>query len=169
MKMINQVVLIFLLVLGLIMAVGVKFNMGGLLGFSTFVGWFFGVFALIAYVISSSRFLISSLNDFWSTLYPVNFGLTLIGVSIMGMDVKQEMMLLLLFIVICSIISFLFYRFGLLSKKGFPFIIFALLCLPAVPELTYIWSYYYFILGVVLINLFMATKITNKRIKTGHS
>jgi len=172
MKIVNQTVFVVLLLSGMALAIAIFFDLSKgdyflrLAGIATFVGWFFGVFAALAYVVSSARFFMSHLHNFWDSLYPVNFGLTLLGVSIMGMDVKQELMLLLLCVAIFSIVSFLLYRFGLLSRKAFPLSILALLFLPAVPTLISIWAYYYFILGVVLIYLSIVANVIGKRKNT---
>lgn len=168
MKIVNQLVFIVLLLSGISLAIVLFSDLdkgnyfSSLAGLATFIGWFVGVFAALAYFVSSIRVFMSHLHNFWTSLYPVNFGIALLGVSTMGMDVKQELMLLLLCAGISLIVSYLLYRLGLISRKVFPLSMLALLFFPAVPALTSIWAYYYFVLGMVMIYLSIAANVMGK-------
>ena len=151
MRFVNRIVFIGLLLCGVILLLGIVLDRGSWLGVATYFGWFLGAFAFIAYLVADVMFLLNQINEFWHSLYPTNFGLTLLGVSAFGINVIQEAPILIICLSITLGVSLLFCRSGLLENKLSPSVIVALIFAPAIPPVMPIWGCVYFLLGIVLI------------------
>jgi hypothetical protein len=87
--MINLIIFIgliisgFSLILGCILALLDMFEYlaGILLGSGVYLGLLFAIFAIISFVAGTVILLTGRLDNYWRTLYPLNFGLALLGGS----------------------------------------------------------------------------------------
>ncbi len=168
MRFVNWIVFIGLLLCGVALLLGIVLDKGSWAGLATYFGWFLGTFSLIAYLVASVMFLLNRMNAFWHSLYPTNFGLTLLGVSAFGINVKQEVTILIICLLTALSVSFLLYRSGLLANKLSPSVIVALLFVPAIPPIMPVWGYIYFVLGIMVIasSLFTATNMARPHRET---
>ena len=137
MKTVNIAVALGLLVSGSALVVGYLFVLMGtdskwtslLFSVGTLFGWLFGVAAILLFVTTTVSFLAGYFTNYWSSLYPVNMGLTVLGITSMGFrpDVAGLWMLA---IVVGLLISMAFHRFRLGSLRLLPVLIALPLLLP---------------------------------------
>jgi hypothetical protein len=81
MRKINIFVFCAFLATGAAFVAGFAFDLGRLVPAASFVGWFLCAYSGIAYLVASSLYLSRGSDNFWSTLYPANFGLALFAVA----------------------------------------------------------------------------------------
>jgi hypothetical protein len=84
MTRLNAAVLVGMLVCGLTLLAGFVTKNGSVEGLATYLGWFLCVYSALAYVIKCLGFALGKITFFWNSLYPVNFGLALLGVALYG-------------------------------------------------------------------------------------
>lgn len=79
-------------------------------GVGMLLGWFFGACAMIVFVIGTSMFLIGKINDFWQSLYPINFGLTSLGVAVWQYNKNMPTLWVLATFISAITIAFVLYK-----------------------------------------------------------
>lgn len=154
----NKLALAGLVASGLLMLAGMVLHRGDVAGLGSYFGWFFGLYSALAYLFASARFAWGRLKGFWSSLYPVNFGLTIIGVSAFGFHTSAEVPFAILSAVIAVLAAFLLHRFSRLTWKPLPIGMMGLLLVPAMESLREIWAFLYVFVGT----LFIVTALTQK-------
>lgn len=112
---------------------------------AVFTGWFFGATAVILFLIGSIQFLSGHMEDYWNSLYPVNLGLTIVGLSSFVYNPGQHPLVWIVLAFIFAIIAALFlHKLNLIKYK---------MLLPALTALLFINDWSGFIGGIIFITL----------------
>lgn len=82
MSVVNGLVFLGLLGCGLLLLGGYASGNGGLYALAAYIGWFLSAYSGLAYFIRGALAISQKPHRFWVTLYPVNFGLALLGVCV---------------------------------------------------------------------------------------
>ena len=107
-----------------------------------FIGWFFGALAVILFLIGSIMFLLGHIKDYWNTFYPLNIGLTLLGLSFASYNPSQHSPLwIFLTIIFALIISFLLHKSNLIKNR---------LILPLLTILLFIYNFWSVFIGSII-------------------
>lgn len=86
MKWVNVFVFCGYVLAGTAFGAGLAFDMDRLVPAASFVGWFLCAYSATAYLVVSSLYASRGGDDFWATLYPVNFGLALLAFAMFAID-----------------------------------------------------------------------------------
>ena len=84
-RYVNSIVFAGLVVCAAFVVVGYARNSGAMEGLAVYGGWFLAAYSALAYIFSGVRSALRNEGGFWSTFYPVNFGLTLVAISLFGL------------------------------------------------------------------------------------
>lgn len=149
----NKIVLGGLIVSGSLMAGGLAVGNGGFLAFGAYMGWFFGFYSAIVYFVSSVRFALKQQHHLWLSLSPVNFGLTVIGISVLGLNTNTEVLIAAITSAIAIAVSIFFVHCCKFQWRVFPITIFSLLSVPILEQLTPLWQHLYLFVGIFLVSV----------------
>jgi hypothetical protein len=92
-------------------------------GLAVYGGWFLAAYSVLAYVFSSVRSVLRKEGGFWSTLYPVNFGLTLVAISLFGLHGQRIALGLLAAVLLGLFAAVVLQRSRVLSFRAAPLVI----------------------------------------------
>lgn len=125
-NIINLVIFIGLAISGISMATGfvlvpiyptVSF-FGTMLTIGIFTGWFFGAIAVLSFFMGSFVFLFFSYDKFWDNFYPLNLGMTLLGLWLVSYNpVRYPALWIFATSVSAIICAFVLYKLGLTKQK----------------------------------------------------
>src|SRR3972149_2557197 len=88
--------------------------------YGDFSGWFFVFLATISFLIGSASFLFGRIKNFWNNFYPLNIGLTLLGLSFASYNTLQHpFSLITLSFVFAIILALIFHRLALTQYRLF--------------------------------------------------
>ncbi len=107
-----------------------------------FIGWFFGALAVILFLIGSILFISGHMENYWNSLYPLNIGFTLLGLSFASYNPNQHQLLWIFFaFIFASIVSLLLHRTSLIKNRLF---------LPILTVLLFIYSSWSVFIGSII-------------------
>lgn len=162
---VNRLILLILLLSGralvLLVSLGEKISdaqsfIGWLLASVSIVGWFGGVTALLLFLIGAAQHAINKLPTFWRTLYPINLGLTFLGIALTLFDPKETF-----YSIMCAsisvVVALLIYYLGALRWRLLPFIVASLTLMPGYLYWTAL------VAGVGFLALSITTHLLDKR------
>ena len=129
MRKVNILVTCTYILAGAAFGAGFAFDMGRLIPAASFVGWFLCAYSGIAYLVASSLHASRREDDFWSTLYPVNFGLALLAFAMFMIDGERTLALMAISAVIGAVLAYLGLRTYVLRHRVVPIAILLILIL----------------------------------------
>jgi hypothetical protein len=143
-------VFIGLIASGALLAAGHTLQSAATEGLAAYAGWFLAVYSAFAYATAGTLFLLQRNREFWRSLYPVNFGLTLVAASLFG--VHSELLLPTLIVALVGLLAgALLFRFDFLSIRVVPLALLISLCTCFVPSIATRWIFVFiFVAAVVL-------------------
>lgn len=165
MKILNRLVFGGLILCGSLLLVGMMLNKGSLMGLGTYLGWFFAVFSMIAYLIASIRQATHPRTTYWMDLYPTNFGLALVGISVFGFTGQENILVLIATLLIAVAIPFVTHRLAV--GRTLPLAVLGLLFVPVLPWVKPFWMYLYLVVGVALISMSIFQRLVWKNNNRG--
>lgn len=83
---------------------------GILLGSGAFFGLFFGASSIISFVYGTSLFLISHMDSYWQSFYPINFGFTLLGIALWQYNFNIHMVWIITALIFALAIAYTLYK-----------------------------------------------------------
>lgn len=121
----NKLIFIGLIISGAGLIIGYFFEKSGmlnyiagvLLGTGAYFGLFFGFLAVIFFVIGTSMFFLGRMENFWETLFPLNLGLTLLGISFFQHTDFTSFLWILFAFFFALAISVILYKTRILQSK----------------------------------------------------
>lgn len=122
-------------------------------------GWFLVAYSAIAYAGSGTLFLLRRSDEFWKTLYPVNFSLALAALSLFGLHSRLLVPMLLATALLGLISGAILYQSGTLNFRVIPLALLSLLLLCFVPSITTRWMFVLVFVAAVLLGCFMLTRL----------
>lgn len=75
-----------------------------------YFGLWFGLLAIASFIYGSIMYLIGRLDNYWQSLYPINFGLTLLGVALWQYNINMPVLWVLAVIILALTISLILYK-----------------------------------------------------------
>jgi hypothetical protein len=75
-----------------------------------YFGLWFGLAAIISFFYGTFMFMIGRMNNYWQSLYPINFGLTLLGVSMWQYNLNMPIIWVLATIISAFAITLIIYK-----------------------------------------------------------
>jgi hypothetical protein len=152
MKYFNTVVFAGLILSGFAMLAGFFIGNGGLEGLGAYFGWFSFVCSVMAYLLKSLGILFRGVTVFWGTLYPANFGLGLLGLSVFGIHEQRTMIVMGVVLLFGSAASLVMRRTQALRKRYVPIAVPLLLGIAAMVQPVFeIWMYLCVFVGILLL------------------
>jgi hypothetical protein len=153
----NKIILIGLIISGAWLLTGYLFEQadvldyfaGIFLGVGAYFGLFFGFLAVIFFVVGTSMFLLSRLQNYWKTLFPLNFGLTLLGISFFQYTDFIPSIWILFAFIFALIISAVLYKTRTIESKWLIILLIVLLFIRGD-----FWTS--FVIGIIFISLAVA-------------
>ena len=110
-----------------------------------FTGWFFGALAVILFLIGSVQFLTGRIENYWNSLYPVNLGLTFLGLCFASYNPSQHPLVwIVLAFILAIIVSLFLHKLNFIKYKTL---------LPVLTASLFINSWSSFIGGIIFITL----------------
>lgn len=161
MKFLNRLVFVGLILSGSLLLIGVLLGNGSLMGLGTYFGWFFAAFSMIAYLIVGILQAVHHRETSRMDLYPVNFGLAIVGVSVFGFTGQENIFVLIAVFLLSVAIAFMARR--LVADRFIPLAILVLLFIPFLSWAMPFWMYLYLILGVILISISTFERLIAKK------
>jgi hypothetical protein len=92
-------------------------------GLAVYVGWFLTAYSVLAYLFSSVRYALRKEGEFWATLYPVNFGLTLVAMALFGLHGQSFVVGLLAALLLGIFVGAVLQRSRVLSLRATPSVV----------------------------------------------
>lgn len=161
MKIVNRFVFGCLVFLGSLLLIGIFMNSGSLMGLSSFLGWFFAVFSITAYLVVSILHAAHQRATFWMELYPTNFGLAIVGISIFGFTGEENLFILIAALLFAMATPFAAHRWA--TGRAMPIAALGLLFVPLIPWVTPFWMYLYLIVGLALVSISIFEQFARKK------
>lgn len=90
---------------------------GILLGAGAYFGLFFGFLAVIFFLFGTSMFFLGRLETYWKTLFPLNLGLTLLGISFFQHTDSISSIWIFFAIVLALVIAAILYKTRVIQSK----------------------------------------------------
>lgn len=90
---------------------------GILLGAGAYFGLFFGLPAILFFISGTSMFLAGRLENYWQTLYPLNFGLALLGISFFQHTILIPSARVLFALSFALAISLVLHKTGIIKSR----------------------------------------------------
>jgi hypothetical protein len=122
-RYVNSIVLAGLIVCAAFLAAGYARNSGAMEGLAVYGGWFLAAYSTLAYILTSVRSVLRKESGFWSTLYPVNFGLTLVAISLFGLHGQRFVVGLLAAVLLGIFSGVVLQRSRVLSLRAAPLVV----------------------------------------------
>jgi hypothetical protein len=122
-RYLNLIVLAGLIICGAFLAAGYARNSGAMEGLAVYGGWFLAAYSTLAYMLTSVRSVLRKESGFWSTLYPVNFGLTLVAISLFGLHGQRFVVGLLAAVLLGIVAGVVLQRSRVLSLRAAPLVV----------------------------------------------
>lgn len=131
-SMFNSILFIGLVMSGTILFLGYfdVFGIGFLSAHAAFIGWILSVLVVLLFTISVFMYIAGKFNTFWTSLYPINFGLVLLGFSFIQYASNLSGLLILVSCVVALIITGFINHFNLLQRKWLVLILIVPLFIP---------------------------------------
>jgi hypothetical protein len=86
---------------------------------AVFTGWFFGALAVILFLFGSILFLSGHMENYWNSLYPLNIGLTLLGLCSFAYNPNQHQPVWIFAAFISAlIVSLLLHKLNVIKYKA---------------------------------------------------
>lgn len=119
---------------------------------AVFTGWFFGALAGILFLIGSVQFLLGHMENFWNSLYPVNLGLTFLGLCLFAYNPSQHPPVwIFVAFIFALIVSLLLHKLNLIKYK---------MLLPVLATSLFINTWSSFIGGIIFIVLALLSGVS---------
>lgn len=126
----NLVAFVGFLICGTLVACGLVLGILVLAMVGFYFGWFLCVYAPLAYLFGSVRYLTQTQATFWDTLYPVNLCLAILAIALFsGMPILGSARTAAAILVLEACLAFLGARMRLLDKRYMPLALFLALIL----------------------------------------
>jgi hypothetical protein len=122
-RYVNSIVFAGLVVCAVFLAAGYARNSGAMEGLAVYGGWFLAAYSTLAYIFSSVCSVLRKEAGFWSTLYPVNFGLTLVAISLFGLHGQRMVVGLLAAVLLGIFAGVVLQRSRVLSLRAAPLVV----------------------------------------------
>jgi len=91
-------------------------------------GWFSGASAVILFLIGSILFLFGRMENYWNSLYPLNLGLTFLGLCFIAYNPNQHPLIWIFSATMFAlVVSLLLHRINIIKYKPFLLILTVLL------------------------------------------
>jgi len=165
MKILNALVLAALLVCAAVLLIGYAIDSGTLKALAAYVGWFLSAYSVVAYLVAS-LILVSQRSQggrgFWSTLYPVNFGLALFALSLFGIHDVRAVLRMALVAVVMGVVSYFISRSRVLDRRGTPLMVLLLLVPVFLDSVLAFWPYILVALGAFVLSSSLAVFISDR-------
>jgi len=162
MKLLNKIIFYGLLVSGFALAIVFLFGiadvslpslLGVILANIAITGWFFGVASVISFLVATFLYVAGKVTDYWSSLYPVNFGLTLLGGTSLGYNTEMSVLWILVACAGAFVVSLVAYKSHVIKSKW----IFVPLIAPLFFANVVFWTT--LIIGLVFISLSLLSRV----------
>jgi hypothetical protein len=92
-------------------------------GLAVYGGWFLAAYSTLAYIFFSVRSVLRKEGGFWSSLYPINFGLTLVAISLFGLHGQSIAVGLLAAVLLGIFAAVVLQRSRVLSLRAAPLVV----------------------------------------------
>lgn len=149
-----------LVVCGVLLFAGHALHSGTTEALAAYIGWFLAVYSTIAYTASGTLFLLRKMEEFWKTLYPANFGLTLVAISLFGLNSQEFVPTLLAIALLGVFVGLSVYHFGILRIRAIPLVLLISLCVCFVPSIAARWMYVFVLVAAVLLICFALARLS---------
>lgn len=137
---INALVLGCYAFFGVVLLLGYLFNRGGVEALAAFCGWFLVVYSMGAYAFVASLHFYRRDQNFWTTLYPVNFSLALVAILLFGIHDVKIILPLLAFSILGFGIGLFVTHSSLANMRVVPLIVLIPLFLCLLPSISPYWT-----------------------------
>ncbi len=163
MKNLNVLVFVGLTLCGLTLLIGFILGNGGLEALAAYFGWFLTAYSGVAYLLASALFLAKRVGAFWSTFYPINFGLALLGISVFGIHDQRTVLIMGATALVAAGISVVLFRAHVLDGRFAPIALLVVLGAVFAEPIFTVWKY----LTVFVAVLMLVAALIALRARTG--
>lgn len=151
MKYPNAICFLGLVFCGLTLVVGFANGNGNIEAISSYFGLFLVAYAVLAYLFKSALYLVDPRNEFWSSLFPVNFGISLLGLSLFGIHDLQTLTYLGVIATISAVSAYLFSRTRAFDRRFVPIGLVVLLVGAFATPIHSIWPLFVAAIGMMVL------------------
>ena len=163
-RYVNSIVLAGLVVCAVILAAGYAQNSGAMEGLAVYVGWFLAAYSTLAYILTGVSSVLRKESGFWSTLYPVNFGLTLVAISLFGLHGQRFVVGLLAAVLLGIFASLVLQRSRVLSLRAAPLVVVTPLFACLAWFIAPFWMYLCVFVAALLLASCLLTRLGRERV-----
>jgi hypothetical protein len=156
---INTLVICGYGLLGGMLLAGYVLDKGALVALAAYGGWFLTAYSVVAYAFVAWRYLGNERENFWTTLYPVNFSLALVAIALFGLHSMRSLPPLAASVMLGAVLGFLASKSTLTPLRAAPLVALIPLGLCLVPSISPYWT-----LLFVLVAAFLMTRYANVRL-----
>jgi hypothetical protein len=149
----NRALCSVLVILGAVLLFGVVTDHAGALALVAYVGWLVAVFSVFAYLGGVIRSVGTGGTSFWVALYPVNFGLVLIGASFFGTNWADDPLVGVVLLVVGVGLAVVLTRPKLTASWYLPAALLGVAMLPLLPAIARVWPNLYLLVGGFLLGM----------------
>lgn len=130
-------------------------QLGFLVGHAVFLGWLLVYLAVIVFFISAVLYSFGRIGDYWRTLYPVNFGLALLGWAFITYNAEIPSFWIAAACTTAVVVAFALYKSGITKSKWSKWIV-VLLIVPLLAVNVIFWMS--LMVGLIFISLALLSK-----------
>lgn len=152
-----------LVVCGLVLLAGYIMNVGSLKALAAYFGWFLCAYSGLAYLAASVHFSMKGGGRFWNSIYPLNFGLALLALSLFGIHDQRTIVIMVVAALVAMGLAIVLSRSHVLGRRYTPVAPFGVLGIAMIEPIFPAWKYLSAFVGVFL----LATACIELRLNMG--